>query len=453
MTDTTEEMPKKFDFDGDFQSKITALTCFDTDFLKRTSHILKAEYLENDGESILSSLSLNYFLKYGEAPDKSILVSLIKENADKKLIRKELLPLVVDSFKKIQRIDLTGKKYVEDKVVEFAKKQAISFAILKSVELLESGKTAEIEKIISEAVSIGANEESSAYDYFSELNNRTETRIEKMLGKRPPQGITTGHKKLDDLLYHQGWGRKELSCLIGGPKSGKTATMIGFARSASQAGYNVLYVTLEVSAQIVSDRLDALISETKMKELGLKAKSVQEKVNDEMAKSGQFIIHDFPPNTLTPNNLRSLIEKYKKTGINKDGSTRPPIKFDLIALDYADLMVPNFRTQNVIENSRTIYVDLRAVAHEENCAVLTATQSNREGAKSVVIKAENVAEDYNKVRTVDLLISINCTEEEASRGEARLYFAASRNQESGFSLVVKRDLSLMKAISSIVRVE
>ena len=85
--------------------------------------------------------------------------------------------------------------------------------------------------------------------------------------------------------------------------------------------------------------------------------------------------------------------------------------------------------------------------------MLTATQTNREGYKSAVAKAEHVSEDFNKVRTVDLMISINKTEEEAARGEARLYFAASRNQESGFTIVIKQNLAMMRFIEEVIRVE
>jgi replicative DNA helicase len=51
------------------------------------------------------------------------------------------------------------------------------------------------------------------------------------------------------------------------------------------------------------------------------------------------------------------------------------------------------------------------------------------------------------------MISINITDEERSKNEARLYFAASRNQESGFTLFIKQDISKMKFIESIVRRE
>jgi replicative DNA helicase len=45
-------------------------------------------------------------------------------------------------------------------------------------------------------------------------------------------------------------------------------------------------------------------------------------------------------------------------------------------------------------------------------ALLSATQTNREGAKVETIEAIHVAEDYNKIRIADLVISINANEVE-----------------------------------------
>ena len=89
----------------------------------------------------------------------------------------------------------------------------------------------------------------------------------------------------------------------------------------------------------------------------------------------------------------------------------------------------------------------------DDAAVLTATQTNRDGFKSTVAKAEHVAEDFNKIRIADLVISINATEEERAVGEARLYFAASRNQETGFSIFIKQEIAKMKFITAILKVE
>lgn len=442
-----------FDFDAEFQTKIAALVLRDDEFLRRTSHLLNPDFFENVGEAALVNLALNHFNKYGSAPDAVSLVNSIRDGAANRSIRKDVLPMVVSARKEVLVADLSNRAYIEDKVVQFARHQATAKAILSSVDFLNSGKFDEIEVAIQAAMSIGINEDGSAYDYFAKASERTVLRMEKLSGKKPPQGITTGILKLDDLLYHRGWGRKELATILGGPKSGKTTALINFAKSASLAGHNVLYATLEVGAGIISDRLDASIAGVLMRELDGKAHAIAATVTALEAKAGKLVLHEYGSGTLSPNMLRKLIQRYKSPGRNSDGSIRPPIKFDLVVVDYADIMAPNFRYNDTIENSKSIYVDLRAIAFEENLAMLTATQTNREGHKSTVAKAEHVADDFNKVRTVDLMISINKTEEEAARNEARLFFTASRNQESGFTVVIKQNIAMMRFIESVLRVE
>jgi len=443
-----QEEFEAFDFDADFQSKVAAHAVRDTEFLRRTAHLLRPEFFENAGEAALVNVALRHFQKYSEAPDRVTLSAVVRDDVANKVIRKDIVPLVITARKELMDADIGSRGYVEDKVVEFARHQAMSQAILRSVTLLGQKKFPQIEEAIQEAIGIGINEEGDAYDYFDRIGDRTSERIDKASGKRPPQGITTGIAKMDDILYHRGWGRKELATIMGGAKAGKTTALINFAKSGSLAGFNVLYVTLEVGANIISDRLDACLSGTLMKELSDKIGHVEDVVRELHAKSGKLLVHEFASGTFSPNMLRKLIERYKSPG-----RVRPVIKWDLVVVDYADIMAPNFRMNDAIENSKSVYVDLRAIAFEENLAMLTATQTNRDGYKAAVAKAEHVAEDFNKVRTVDIMISINKTEEEAARGEARLYFAASRNQESGFTIVIKQNLAMMQFCQAVLRVE
>lgn len=442
-----------FDFEGEFQTKVAALAVRDNDFLRRTAHILKPDFFTKVGEAGAVNIALEHFHKYGCVPDVSSIKESIRDKLKLKVLKNDTAREVLLSVKELYGCDISGSKYVEEKVVEFARHQAMAAAIMASVDKLNAGKYGDIESVIKAALEIGINEDGTAYDYYERVDERHLERMEKLSGVRPPQGITTGVPKLDDLLYHRGWGRRELTSLMGGAKAGKTTALINFAKSASLAGHNVLYCTLEVGANIISDRLDASTASVMMKELAEKSHEVKEKIEEIRARSGKLIIHEYPSGTFTPAMLEALIERYKSVGRNKDGSVRPPITFDLVVVDYADIMKPNFRTSDTIENSKSIYVDLRAVAFKFNCAVLTATQTNREGYKSVVAKAEHVSEDFNKVRTVDLMISINKTEEEAARGEARLYFAASRNQESGFTVVIKQNIAMMRFIEAVLRIE
>ena len=443
-TVVSEQSRVKFDFDQDFQTRVAVLTNRSVDFVNRVGHLLKPDYFENAGEAMLVNLALKYYARHRGLPSRPLMADIIKKARANKIIRDDVLLSVKEAFAAIYDTDdVTGREYVEERIVEFARHQATTAAIYKSVELVERGEFEKVEKYIKEAVEIGINEDGGAYDYYSNISLRTSKRLDEASGIKPPRGITTGHLKLDEILYHRGWGRKELATIMGGAKSGKTTALIGFAKAASLAKFNVLYVTLEVSAEIIGERLDAAISDTMIKELGKKIKDVESKVEAIAAASGKLVIHEYPSGTFSPKMLRALIDRYESKGQ----------KFDLVVVDYADIMAPNHRYEDVIENSKSVYVDLRAIAQEKDIAMLTATQTNREGYKATVAKAEHVAEDFNKVRTVDLMISINITDEERSKGEARLYFAASRNQESGFTLFIKQDISKMKFIESIVRRE
>lgn len=445
----------QFEFDDAFQLKIAAMSLRDSEFLRRSALMLKPEFFVNEGLGQLVAIALNHFQKYNCAPDNASLIAQLKDRIANRSIRKELVPMVVQAAKDVQLADLSNRQFVEEKLVDFSRTFAMKTAILKSVDLLNKGKVEAIHSVIEEALAVGINEDGAGYDFFAHdrIQQRTVERIEKVSGVLPPQGISTGDARLDGLLYHRGWGRKELYAFLGGPKSGKTTALIHFGRIASWLGFNVLYATLEVGAKIIADRFDASLTDTMMKELGVKANDVAQQIQKISQEAGQLRIHEYGTGTLTGNQLRNLIQSYKRSARNPDGTVRPPITFDLIIVDYADIMAPNYRTNDPIENSKQIWVDLRAIAFEENAAVLTATQSNRDGSKQTVAKAEHVADDFNKVRIVDLLISINKTEEERQSGEARLYFAASRNQEAGFTIVVKQDLARMKFIEKVLRVD
>lgn len=432
-----------FEFEAEFQTRIAALAVRDVDFMNHVGHLIKPQFFENAGEACLVNLSLEFYAKYGEVPTRPILIELIREAKAKGTTRKDVLPDAVKFLQVLPTVDISNREYIETKVAEFARHQAVSQAILSSVDLLGRGKFDKIEADIKAAIEIGINQDGDEYDYFARIKERSTTRIDMASGAIAPKGITTGVAKLDGVLFHKGWGRKELATIMGGAKAGKTTALISFAKAGSLAGFNVLYVTLEVSKLIISDRLDASVTDTLMKELTNNIKHIEDIVTKLHEKAGRLILHEYPAGTMSPNMLRQLIERYKAQGV----------KFDLVVVDYADIMAPNHRYDDVIENSKSVYIDLRAIAQQEDLAMLTATQTNREGYKSTVAKAEHVAEDFNKVRTVDLMISINITDEERSRNEARLYFAASRNQASGFTIFIKQDMARMKFIESVLRVE
>lgn len=436
----TDPAPR-YEFDAEFQQKIAALTLRDTQFAQLTDGLIRPEFFENTAFAVLVKIATDYYARYKKAPSsKVVLSSLLKEAIRTKTVPVEMAKLAISQVAVLWETDVADREYVADECATFARHQAVAKAILDSVDLVDKRDFDNIGLKMRKALDTGISITGGSYNYAEMSAARTKSREDRLAGIRPPTGITTGFAVLDDYLYHKGWGRKELSVLMGAAKSGKSMGMISFGVNAIANGYRTLYVTLEVSADIIAQRLDANIAARAMNELEVHAHDVQDKVDAFMAKAAPFIIEEFPTGTMRPSDLRRLIESHKSRGV----------VFDLVIVDYADLMAPERATDNVQENSKSVYVNLRGLAMLENFALLTATQTNREGAKKAVATMTDVAEDFNKIRIADIVISINKTPEEVISKQARLFFAASRNQRSGFTVRIEQEIDQAKFISRVI---
>jgi replicative DNA helicase len=430
-----------YEFDAEFQQKIAALLIRDTPFAQLTDGLILPEFFEATGHAAVVAIANRYFEKYKKAPgDKVILASLLKDTLREKLMPPDMIRLAATALPKLFLTDVSDRDYVADQCATFARHQAVSRAILDSVDLVEKRDFDRIGVLVRKAIDTGVSAAGTGYDYGKMIEARTKDRVDTAAGVKAPTGITTGYPMLDDYLYHKGWGRRELAVLMGGPKAGKSMAMISFAINAIASGYRTLYVTLEVSSDIIAERIDANVAERAMMELGTHIADVHDRVKQFMDKAAPLLIHEFPTGSMRNSDLRRLIEHYKAQGIT----------FDFVCVDYADLMAPERLTDNVQENSKSIYVGLRGLAMQERFACLTATQTNREGAKKAVATMTDVAEDINKIRIADVVISINKTEEERAMNQARLFFAASRNQRSGFSVKIEQNIDQAKFISRVI---
>jgi replicative DNA helicase len=229
---------------------------------------------------------------------------------------------------------------------------------------------------------------------------------------------------------------------MGRAKLGKSMSLGNFAKNAVLAGHSAIIFTCEMGAEIYSDRLDAAFSETMMDALGSKPSIVAKAVKEAEARTkGRLIIEDFPSGTLKPSMMLNVIEHHKQKGQ----------RFDLCVMDYLDIFAPEHSSGVAREDSRQIWIDSRAIMQGENMAGLSATQTNREGAKASVATMTDVAEDFNKARTADVMLSINATEAEVKANKARLVAVASRNQKE-FTLDIEQDRATMRFIKKVLGV-
>ena len=444
---TAISTPITYDFDNDCQSEIVKCLAFDTDFHRQSDNLIESAYFQNTAEQIIADLAIKHYKRYREVPSNTAWTEILKDQIKSGRIKAGDAREVVTKLTEIDKLDVRNRAWLLDKVAEFAKHQAVMNAMMVAAKAISKHTDLErfdkIEDVMKKAFSIKLNEESDDYDYFEKIEERTQQREDIMSGKIPPRGITTGIPELNDLLYHRGWGREELSLLMGGAKASKSFHLTMFAAHAVLSGKNVLFITLENSIEITANRIDAQMSDIGLDVQTAKPVAVEMAVKAKAINAGKLKIRNAPMGTLTPVKVQTWIDEYKTKGL----------VFDLVVIDYWDIMAPTIRDKDKIENSASIGRELRAMAQKEKLALLTATQANREGHKSAVLKAEHVAEDFNRIRIADVALAISRTDEEKAHSKARITFAACRNQPDGATLFLIQDLNRGLAISEVESVE
>jgi replicative DNA helicase len=431
----------KYEFDADFQLKVVAMSLRDEAFLSRVDGLVSPDYFEDEHHAYLVDLVRRHYTDFRQLPSAPIVLDELRKEKAAGRLKPVFLEGVKDVLKHVYGSpDLSNRDYTVQAVSKFAQKRAVEEGILRAAEMLDKGAPIEdIRPILSGAMDVGSIDGRPEVDYWNTFKERTDRRIAKLTSPIPT-GITTGIPELDKELYHGGWGRRELSSLMGGPKAGKSIGLAHFAMNASLAGHNVLAVTLEVSDEITGDRLDANLSDTLMRELAESPGRVRAAGATHAAKAGVLKLREFPSGTFRPSDLRRLLRHYQSQSVI----------FDLIVIDYLDIMAPDQSGLEERHAMKSIYMGVRAIAQEEGPAILSATQTNRTGAKAGTATKTDVAEDFNKVRLVDIMLSINRDEDEKARNEMRLYFAAHRNGEEGFALACKTDYARMRFITKVL---
>lgn len=434
-----------YNFGESIQDELTYNIITDTQFVRRIDGLVKPEYFDNMANGMIVDISLAHFSKYKQAIQIKTLIQELKEKVEKKIIREDIKDIIKDKISQLFTMDkLVSKEKLVDDISIFAKHQAVQKAFMDCVPKLESGDFNYIEKKMKNALQTGASSEFETYSYFDKAMERIENRKLQLLGQKEIEGISTGIVELDNCLRSKGWGKKELSLVMGGPKTGKTMGLANFALNAALAGKNVLYISLEVSKDIISERCDANLADIRINDLNADLERIQSTADvlaRVMKKAGVLDIQEFPTGQMRPSDVRRLVEK-RQADLN--------INYDLLVVDYADIMRSEANFSEKRDGLTSIYEDLRAIGQSYNLAVLTATQTNREGVKAKVADMTHVAEDLGKIRTADIVISINCSEEEKMLNEARLYFAASRTGEMDITLKIKRDIAKGRFITKVL---
>lgn len=189
---------------------------------------------------------------------------------------------------------------------------------------------------------------------------------------------------------------------------GKSLTMCHMAAANLAAGYNVLYISMEMSEARIAERIDANLLNTNINELKDLPKETYLKRVESLRKktTGKLIVKEYPTSGASATNFKHLLNELK---IKKNFVP------DIIYIDYLNICASSRVKQGPGVNSYTyvknIAEELRALAIEFNLPLVTATQTTREGIYSSDLDMTNTSESISLAQLADFFLALISTDE------------------------------------------
>lgn len=384
---------------------------------------------------------LDYFRKYRLFPSFDMLKDLVKNNVS--VVGDETLGNqtfgFVDALKTyVAELD-TDMPFVKEQAFDFCKKQRVYRAMFEASEKLDkivprSGSVVnseifnDINAVLNSALMSGG-EKDIGLIYCDDI----ESRIRELVNREP---VSTGYTSLDNLI-RGGFGKGELTVVIAPTGGGKSTFLINFGVNALLMGKKVVHYSFEMNTSIVALRYDSNIMGMPLEEFveveelpgGKKRMNIKDSIRGKLATlkadylqpNSGLIVKQYPSRQATVASIRSHL-----TSLNARGFIP-----DLIICDYGDIMKPTVKRSEKRYELEEIYSELRALAMQFQCPVITASQTNREGWSSEMVTLKHIAESYSKSNEVDLALCLSRTSKDKVRGVARLLIAKNRNGKEG----------------------
>jgi archaellum biogenesis ATPase FlaH len=313
-----------------------------------------------------------------------------------------------------------------DEFESFTRHKALERAIISSAELLDKSDYGAVEVMIKEAVQIGLARDMGT-DYFADPRGR-------LLGIKDKNGqISTGWPSMDRRLFG-GMNRGELNIFAGGSGAGKSLFLANLGVNWALQGLNVVYLTLELSEALVSMRIDSMLTGISTKEIFRDLDDVEMKVKMIGKKSGMLQVK-YMPSGKTANDLRAYLKEYEiKVGK----------KVDILLVDYLDLLMPvskKISPADLFIKDKYVSEELRNLAVEKNCVLVTAAQLNRGAVEEVEFDHSHISGGLSKIQTADNVFGIFTSRAMRERGRYQIQLMKTRSS-SGVGMKVDLEFNL-----------
>ena len=374
---------------------------FNDEFNRKVIPFLKGEYFTEKKDQVVYKLIDDYFLKYNRFPPiEALKIDLgTLSNLDTEDFKETFA--YIESFEKKDK-DIA---WLLDKTEEFCKDKALYNALMQAIKIVNEEKDNHFSKgaipsLLQDALGVSFDT-SIGHRYIGDAAERFEYYQRKI--KKIPFDLD-----LFNAITDGGLPGKTLNVILAGTGVGKTLGMCHMAGYNLICGKDVLYITLEMSEEEISRRIDANLLDIPIADLKIIQKSIYDKKMEKLRETvkGEIVVREFPTAGAGTNNFRFLLNelKFKQNFVP-----------DIIYVDYINLCASSRMKMGGSVNSylyiKAISEELRGLAVEFDVPLVTATQVNRTGFTDSDFGLEHTSESFGLPATADFMIGFIQNEE------------------------------------------
>jgi len=407
----------KLDLDY-FENILIYKSLTDSGYLASIADFVKPEYFKNKSIASIFNIIKEFSENRNKLPTATEIKSYLVSDEQKESFKE-----LVKSFSDID--NTLDKDELYDNTEQFLKEKAVYHTMLNVAEDVSSGK-------VDTSVVLDKFEKSCNINLVTDLGLDFYGDVDKLIDdlNSVERYVTSKWEWLDNCL---GGGfleaGKALYVFAGETNIGKSIFLGNIASNIAEEGKNVLLVTLEMSELLYARRICSNVTKIPMKELAQNSASIKHGMRNE---DGKIFIKEFPPATITANQLKAFIKKFEEQGI----------KLDAIVLDYLNLMHSTVGN-NSYERIKHVTEQVRAMSYLFNCPIISATQLNRAGFDTDNPDLATISESIGLAATADAIISIFQNEEDRGIGVIRLGMMKNRYGPRGNTQAMRIDYSTL----------
>jgi replicative DNA helicase len=393
------------------ETTILSNLVYNKEYYAKVFPFIKDEYFENNSHRKVFDTYADYVIQYKSPPSLEALKLSLEKRTD---LNESLYSEVMDAVSQLKVDKDTNTQFLFNETEKFCQDKDLYNSIRKAITILNSESTDDgstegkgsIPKMLQDSLGISFDS-SVGHDYLEEFESRYDFYHKKE--ERIPFDID-----LLNTITKGGLPRKSMTVLLATTGGGKSLLKCHMAANHMMYGKNVLYITMEMAEERIAERIDANMMDITIDQVKEIPRDVYEKrINRYKSKTtGKLVIKEYPTGSAHSGHFRHLLNELKM----KKNFTP-----DIVFVDYLNICssarVRGAAAANSYTLVKSIAEEIRGLAMEFNCAVVTSSQFNRDGYGNSDVDLTNTSESMGITHTADCILGLITSEDLDDRGQ------------------------------------